>query len=42
MNNQLDLLVQAMASFNAPAPGTTELTGQIKDEIAPVIAASWE
>ncbi|PHS26635.1 MAG: hypothetical protein COA83_02885 [Methylophaga sp.] len=41
MNNQLDQLVQAMASFNVPAPGTMDLTGQIKDEIVPVIAASW-
>jgi hypothetical protein len=24
-----------------PAAGTSDLTGQIKDEIAPVIAASW-
>ena len=41
LNNQLDQLVQAMASFGVPAAGTSDLTGQIKDEIAPVIAASW-
>ncbi len=41
MNNQLDQLVQAMATFGVPAAGTTELSGQIENEIAPVIAASW-
>jgi len=41
INNQLDLLVQAMASFGAPAAGETELSGQIKEELAPVIASSW-
>ena len=41
LNNQLDQLVQAMASFNVPTSGQSDLSGQIKEEIAPVIAASW-
>ena len=41
INNQLDLLVQAMASFGAPAAGETELSGQIKEELSSVIASSW-
>ena len=40
-NNQVDQLVKAMAVFNPPSSGEMELSGQIKEELAPVIAASW-
>ena len=41
-NNQVDQLVQAMAAFSAPAAGETTLTGQMSDDLQPVIAASWQ
>ena len=42
LNNQVDQLVQAMVSFNPPSSGELELKGQVKEELAPVIAASWQ
>ncbi|MGB0733458.1 MAG: calcium-binding protein, partial [Pontibacterium sp.] len=40
--NQVDQLVNAMASFNAPAMGESELTGTAKEELQPIIAAYWK
>ena len=41
-NNQVDQLVQAMAVFNPSSSAELELSGQIKEELAPVITASWQ
>ncbi|MBV1916439.1 MAG: putative Ig domain-containing protein, partial [Pseudomonadales bacterium] len=41
-NTQVDQLVQAMASFSAPAAGETTLSGDLEDNLLPVIAASWQ
>jgi Ca2+-binding RTX toxin-like protein len=38
---QVDLLVQAMASFAPPAMGQTTLTPEQQASLAPVIAANW-
>ena len=32
----------AMAAFNKPALGETELSTQLRDELSPVFAASWQ
>jgi Ca2+-binding RTX toxin-like protein len=40
-NNQLDQLVQAMASFNPPAVGELSLSDEQQQQLAPVLAASW-
>ena len=41
-NGQVDQLVQAMASFSAPAAGETTLSGAMENDLLPVIAASWQ
>ncbi len=38
---QVDLLVQAMASFAPPAMGQTTLTPEQQASLAPTIAANW-
>jgi Ca2+-binding RTX toxin-like protein len=40
-NNQVDQLVQAMASFNPPVPGELSLSDDQQQQLAPVLAASW-
>lgn len=35
-------MVQAMAAFDAPASGSFNLTSEIREELQPVIAASWQ
>jgi Ca2+-binding RTX toxin-like protein len=40
-HSQVDILVQAMASFSPPAAGQTNLPGNYRDTLAPVLAASW-
>lgn len=39
--NDVDKLVQAMASFGAPAAGTTVLPPDYRSALAPVLAANW-
>lgn len=41
-HTMVNQLVEAMAAFNPPAPGETRLSGEIEQEIAPMIAASWQ
>ena len=41
-NNNIDQLVNAMAAFNKPAAGETELSTQLRDDLSPVLAASWQ
>jgi len=40
-NNQIDQLIQAMASFNRPPIGELSLTDEQQQQLAPVLAASW-
>lgn len=39
--NDVDKLVQAMASFGAPAAGTTVLPPDYRSALVPVLAANW-
>jgi Ca2+-binding RTX toxin-like protein len=41
LDSDLDILVQAMASFAPPAMGQTDLPAAYAAQLAPVIAASW-
>ena len=41
-NSQVDLLVQAMASFAPPAPGQTTLPAAYQAALSPVLASSWK
>jgi hypothetical protein len=41
LSNQVDLLVQAMAAFNPPAPGQITLSQNQSAALMPVLAASW-
>jgi Ca2+-binding RTX toxin-like protein len=41
LNTDVDKLVQAMASFSAPASGQTTLPTNYQTTLAPVIAANW-
>jgi len=41
VNNQIDQLVQAMASFNPPPIGELLLSDEQQQQLAPVLAASW-
>ncbi|PAU53987.1 calcium-binding protein, partial [Pseudomonas indica] len=41
LNNQLDSLVSAMAAFAVPAAGTS-IPQEVKEQLAPVLAASWQ
>ncbi|MGH9891384.1 MAG: calcium-binding protein, partial [bacterium] len=40
--SQVQQLVQAMAAFNPPAAGETELSPQMREQLEPVLAAAWE
>ncbi len=41
LNNQVDNLVSAMAAFAVPAAGTS-IPQEVKEQLAPVLAASWQ
>ena len=41
LDNQVNLMVQAMASFAPPPPGTTTMSPSYQEMFAPVLAASW-
>jgi hypothetical protein len=41
LNTDVEKLVQAMASFSAPASGQTTLPTNYQTTLAPVIAANW-
>ncbi|MFN7121359.1 MAG: calcium-binding protein [Hydrogenophaga sp.] len=41
LSNQVNLLVQAMAAFNPPAPGQITLSHNQSAALMPVLAASW-
>ncbi|MBB3060167.1 calcium-binding protein [Microbulbifer rhizosphaerae] len=40
--DMVDNLVNAMAAFGAPPAGDAQLPQEVRDEIAPVIAANWQ
>ncbi len=40
--SQVQQLVQAMAAFNPPAAGETELSPPMREQLEPVLAAAWE
>ena len=42
LDNQVDVLVQAMAAFAPPAAGQTTLPADYQDALAAVIAANWQ
>jgi Ca2+-binding RTX toxin-like protein len=42
MDSQVDVLVNAMAVFTAPAAGQTSLPENYRTALAPVIAANWQ
>lgn len=41
-HSQVDALVQAMASFDAPAGSGEVLPQDVRDQLAPVLASSWQ
>ncbi|MGH8658773.1 MAG: calcium-binding protein [Gammaproteobacteria bacterium] len=40
--SQVQQLVQAMAAFDPPAAGETELSPQMREQLDPVLAAAWD
>ena len=40
-NNQIDQLVTAMSVFDPPPAGTMALSGELHEQLSPVLAASW-
>ncbi|OED45248.1 hypothetical protein ACH42_05320 [Endozoicomonas sp. (ex Bugula neritina AB1)] len=40
--NKVESLVSAMAAFGAPPAGGADLSKEVRDEITPVITASWQ
>lgn len=42
LNQQVDLLIQAMAAFAPPAAGQTSLPPNYQSALTPVIAANWQ
>jgi hypothetical protein len=42
VNNQVELLVNAMAAFNPPSSGELQLSPELDEALAPTIAAVWQ
>ena len=42
LDSQVDLLVNAMAVFDPPAPGQLDLTVDVQDDLNPVLAVAWQ
>ena len=42
LNNQIDQLVLAMASFNVPVGAGSVIPSHVKDELATVLAQTWQ
>jgi hypothetical protein len=42
LNTRVDQLVQAMAAFAPPGAGELDLSPQLRSDLEPVLAASWE
>ncbi|MGH8608084.1 MAG: calcium-binding protein, partial [Gammaproteobacteria bacterium] len=40
--SQVQQLVQAMAAFNPPAAGESELSPPMREQLEPALAAAWE
>ncbi len=40
-NNQIDILVSAMAAFNPPPAGELNLSASQQEQLAPVLASTW-
>lgn len=42
VNTDIDQLVAAMAAFTRPGPGESTLSGDVRDQLSPVLAAVWQ
>ncbi|MCB1785250.1 MAG: hypothetical protein KDJ33_03295, partial [Gammaproteobacteria bacterium] len=42
VNTDIDQLVAAMAAFARPGPGESTLSGDVRDQLSPVLAAVWQ
>jgi hypothetical protein len=42
LNNQVDQLVSAMATFDVPSGSGNVIPQEVRDELQPVIAAAWQ
>ncbi len=42
LDTQVDLLVNAMAVFDPPAPGQLDLPVDVQDDLNPVLAVAWQ
>ena len=42
LNNQVDQLVSAMAAYSVPSGAGSVIAQDVKDELQPVITATWQ